>query len=94
MMLITLLLLQHLAKLLLSLERLAVQTQPFQVRETIASDLLKLWPLVLSAGQCDVVRCCKLVVGLLQDADSDVRREMATAVSKLLASKYCQWCWR
>lgn len=78
---------QHLADLLGWLERLTAQTQPFQIREAIASHLLDLWPLVLLAGPERVAQCCRLTVGLLQDADADVRWEMAAAVSRLLAGE-------
>jgi hypothetical protein len=65
-----------------------VQTKPYQIREVIAAHVLKLWPLVLRAGLCCIARCCRLVLVLLQDADADVRWEMAAAVSKLLTGKH------
>ena len=81
-------LLQHLTALFGFLEKLSVPTHPYQIREAIASSLLKLWPLVLLSGHDDIAKCCRLVLGLLQDSDGDVRREMAAAVSELLAGTY------
>ena len=70
-------------------ERLVSQTEASQVRETVASDLMRLWPVLVVDGEEDgLTRCCQLVVRLLQDADTDVRQEMAKAVSTLLASQF------
>lgn len=75
------------AKLLGVFEKLAVQTQPFQIREGVAASVMKLWPLVLRGRDFAALHsCCKLTLCLLQDADADVRSEMATTVGKLLTS--------
>lgn len=77
---------QYLVGLFGAFEQLAVQTQPFQIREVVASEVMRLWPLALASGEGVTSKCCELAVGLLQDADTDVRQEMANAVSGLIAS--------
>ena len=62
-----------------------VQTEPFLIREAIAANLMGVWPvLVQSEDKTLLARGCKLVVGLLQDTDADIRQEMATAVSGIV----------
>lgn len=76
--------LQVLSRLLHHFEVLTAPTEPYQVREAIASCLLGVWPPSLTAGHDEAVLCCRLVMQLLQDADTDVREEMARAVSQQL----------
>lgn len=80
--------LQYLEGLLASFEQQLVQVAAFPIRDAIASNLMRVWPMLVVAEDNFplVTRCCKMVVGLLQDADSEVRLAMAAAVSGLLAS--------
>ena len=58
---------------------------PVELRVEVARSLLQLWNVVREALDVDVY--CKLVVELLQDADSDVHEEMAVSIAGVIAQK-------
>ena len=66
-------------------------TQPVELRIAVARSLLKLWNVVHET--VDITVYCKLVVDLLQDADVDVREEMAESVAAIIAQANipCKW---
>ena len=66
-------------------------TQPVELRIAVARSLLELWNVVHET--VDITVYCKLVVDLLQDADVDVREEMAESVAAIIAQANipCKW---
>ena len=66
-------------------------TLPVELRIAVARSLLKLWNVVHET--VDITVYCKLVVDLLQDADVDVREEMAESVAAIIAQANipCKW---
>ena len=68
-------------------------TQPVELRIAISRSLLELWNVVCKT--VDITVYCKLVVDLLQDADVDVREEMAESVAAIIAQANIpckEWC--
>ena len=68
-------------------------TQPVELRIAISRSLLELWNVVYKT--VDITVYCKLVVDLLQDADVDVREEMAESVAAIIAQANIsceEWC--
>lgn len=65
------------------LEENSSPIHPVELRIEVARSLLQLWNVVREA--LDVEMYCKLVVELLQDADSDVHEEMAVSVAAIIA---------
>ena len=68
----------------MAFEGLAVQTQSFHIREAVAANLLRVWPVVRRGEGVPLTKCCQLLVRMLQDSDGEVRQEMAGGVSGLL----------
>ena len=73
------------------MEKICIPTQPYEIRMTVAEQLPTLWPLALDTldhgnqSSCEPLSTlCRLVITLLQDADLEVRMQIATAVVKIL----------